>query len=115
VLAPDDLAHAYNSATVGVVLSMTNPSLVPTEMLACALPTVDLDSASMGATFGPGGPIALAAFDPLALAGTVEALLDEGLERRAERLGAGLELAAARTWERAAEQVEAGLRSAVTG
>jgi glycosyltransferase involved in cell wall biosynthesis len=99
---------------VGVVLSMTNPSLVPTEMLACALPTVDLASDSMLATFGPDGPVGLSPFDPLALADTVEALLDEPLERRAERVGAGLELTAARTWDRAAEQVEAGLRAAAS-
>jgi glycosyltransferase involved in cell wall biosynthesis len=111
VLAPDDLAHAYNSATVGVVLSMTNPSLVPTEMLACALPTVDLAGASMLATFGAEGPVALAPFEPIGLADAVEGLLDEPLEARAERVGAGLELTAGRTWAHAAEQVERALSS----
>ncbi len=47
VLDREGLAHAYNSATVGVVLSTTNPSLVPTEMLACGLPVVDLASDAM--------------------------------------------------------------------
>jgi len=112
VLDGPALTHAYNSATVGLVLSMTNPSLVPTEMLACALPTVELAGPAMTATF-PDGPLELAAFDPLAIADGVERLLDEPLERRAERVAAGMELVAGRTWERAAEQVEAGLRAAL--
>jgi glycosyltransferase involved in cell wall biosynthesis len=112
VLDGEDLAHAYNSATVGVVLSTTNPSLVPTEMLACGLPCVDLESGGMLATFGAGGPISLAPFDPLAIADAIERLLDD-LELRMGHVRDGLELAATRTWPRAAEQVEAGLRRAI--
>jgi glycosyltransferase involved in cell wall biosynthesis len=111
VMAPDKLAHAYASAAVGMCLSMTNPSLVPTEMMACGLPVVDLDVPSMRDTFGADGPVELAAFDPLALCTAVERLLDD-LVLRADRSRAGTELAAGRTWARAAEQVEAGLRAA---
>jgi glycosyltransferase involved in cell wall biosynthesis len=112
VMAPDKLAHAYASAAVGMCLSMTNPSLVPTEMMACGLPVVDLDTPSMRDTFGAGGPVELAPFDPLALCTAIEKLLDD-LELRAERSRAGMELTAGRTWARAAEQVEAGLRAAL--
>jgi O-antigen biosynthesis protein len=111
VMAPDKLAHAYASAAVGLCLSMTNPSLVPTEMMACGLPVVDLDVPSMRGTFGAGGPVELAAFDPLALCAAIEKLLDD-IVLRADRSRAGTELAAGRTWARAAEQVEAGLRAA---
>ncbi len=112
VLEPDALAGAYNGATVGLCLSLTNPSLVPTEMLACGLPVVDVRSPSMLACFGEDGPVALADPDPLALAATVERLLDDLVER-AERTRAGLELVAPRTWSAAAEQVEAGLLAAL--
>ena len=44
-------------ATVGVVLSLTNPSLVGLEMMACGLPCVELASESMLATFGTDGPL----------------------------------------------------------
>jgi glycosyltransferase involved in cell wall biosynthesis len=112
VLTPGDLSLAYNSATVGIVLSLTNPSLVPTEMLACGLPVVDLAVDSMVATFGADGPIGLAAPDPVAIADEVERVMDD-LLLRGDRVRAGLELVAGRTWPRAAEQVEAGLREAL--
>lgn len=112
VLTPDALTHAYASATLGLVLSMTNPSLVPTEMLACGLPVVDLASDSMRATFGEDGPIALAAPHPVAIADALEGLLGDA-GARAERARGGLALAAGRTWAGAAQQVENGLRDAV--
>jgi len=112
VLGHDALAQAYAEATAGLVLSPTNPSLVPLEMLACGLPCVDLASDSMRATFGPDGPLLLAEPDPLALAGALERLLSDPQEREA-RAQAGLALARTRTWERAAAQVEEGLREAL--
>jgi glycosyltransferase involved in cell wall biosynthesis len=112
VLDPPALAHAYASSVVGLVASLTNPSLVPTEMLACGLPVVDVASDAMIATFGADGPIELSEPDPLRLADAVERLLDD-LVLRAERSRAGIELASTRTWDRAAAQVETGLREAV--
>ena len=106
------LAARYSHATVGVVISLTNPSLVPTEMLACGLPCVDVASDAMLSTFGREGPIVLAEPDPLAIADAVEALLDDPAERE-RRAAAGLELVAGRTWDAASAQVEAGLREAV--
>lgn len=112
VLDPAGLAHAYNSATVGLVLSLTNPSLVPTEMLACGLPVVDLATPSMLATFGADGPITLAAVDPVSIADALELVLDD-LLLRAEKSRGGAEYAAGRSWPGAAAQVEAGLRDAL--
>jgi glycosyltransferase involved in cell wall biosynthesis len=112
VLEPAQLAHAYASATVGLVLSMTNPSLVPQEMLACGLPCVDLAAEAMVATFGRDGPVTLAAFDPLAICAAIETLLDD-LALRAERSRAGTAWMAGRTWPAAAAEVELGLRAAL--
>jgi glycosyltransferase involved in cell wall biosynthesis len=113
VLSGEELAALYNRATIGVVLSMTNPSLVPTEMLACGLPVVDLASDAMRQTFGDDGPIALADFHPIALADTLAGLLDDPAQREA-RAAAGLALAGERTWPAAAEQVERVLLGWVT-
>jgi glycosyltransferase involved in cell wall biosynthesis len=112
VVAGADLARVYAEATVGIVLSMTNPSLVPTEMLACGLACVDLASPSMLATFGAEGPVALAAFDPVAVADAVERLLDDPQDR-ARRAREGLALVAGRTWDAAAASVERELRVAL--
>jgi hypothetical protein len=66
----------------------------------------------MLATFGADGPIELAQADPLHLTDAVERLLDD-LVLRAQRSRAGSELAEFRSWDRAAEHVEVGLREAL--
>jgi glycosyltransferase involved in cell wall biosynthesis len=112
VLSDAALAKAYSAATAGLVLSMTNYSLVPQEMLACGLPCVDLDRPSVVSAFGADGPVELAAFDPLEVASALERVIDDP-ELRERRARAGLALVAERTWEAAAEAVEAGLREAL--
>lgn len=113
VLAAGRLAELYSQASVGMVLSLTNPSLIALDMMASGLACVELASPSMLATFGADGPLALSPPEPLALCATIERLLDdEGLRERAARQGR--ELIATRTWAAAAEQVESGLRAAIT-
>ena len=112
LVSPAELAHRYCEATVGLCLSLTNYSLIPQEMMACGLPCVDLAGASPEAVFGQDGPIELAQPDPLAIADAVEALLEDR-ERWRRRSEAGLAFVANATWERAAGQVEEGLRAAL--
>ncbi|MBA3328990.1 MAG: glycosyltransferase family 4 protein, partial [Solirubrobacterales bacterium] len=112
VLGPGALAALYREATVGMVLSLTNYSLIAQEMLACGLACVELDTPSTRAAFGSDAPLELAPATVEGLIGALTRLLDDpGL--RARRSEAGLALVAPRTWSRAAEQVEAGLRAAV--
>jgi glycosyltransferase involved in cell wall biosynthesis len=113
VLEPAALARAYGEATVGVVLSMTNPSLIGPEMLACGLPVVELDAEAMRAGFGAGGPLLLAPLDPVGLADAIEELLDDPAQR-ARRAQQGVQLAAGRVWSAAAARIEAELREALT-
>jgi O-antigen biosynthesis protein len=112
VLEPERLASAYSSAAAGLVLSLTNPSLIPLEMMACGLPCVDAASAGMLATFGADAPISLAALDPIAVADALDELL---ADRRlgGQRSQDGIAWVAQRTWDTAAAQVEAGLRQAL--
>jgi O-antigen biosynthesis protein len=44
VRSPWELATLYSTCDVGLVLSLTNPSFVPFEMMACKCPVVDLKS-----------------------------------------------------------------------
>lgn len=110
ILDAPGVARAYAQATVGLVLSLTNHSLGAQEMAACGLPVVELRTPSTEAAFGD-SPITLADASPAALADALERLLTNRDERR-ERSEAGLRWAAPRTWEAAAEAVEAGLRAA---
>jgi O-antigen biosynthesis protein len=106
------LPPIYAEATVGLVLSMTNYSLVAQEMLSCGLPCVELDAPSVVKAFGRDGPVDFAPLDPVAIADTLERLLADPT-RRAERARQGETLRAQRTWDHAAAQVEAGLAAAI--
>jgi glycosyltransferase involved in cell wall biosynthesis len=107
ILDPPQVARAYAEASAGLVLSLTNHSLVAQEMVACGLPAVELDTASTRAAFGD-SPIELAEATPRALADALERVLDE----RGARSQAGLAWASTRTWDAAAAAVEAGLTAA---
>ena len=109
VLDAQGLAALYSRAGVGMALSLTNPSLIGLEMMACGLPCVELASESMLACFGTAGPLELADPDPLALCEALERLLDDR-QLRSRASEGGIELMAARTWPAAARQVEQGLR-----
>jgi glycosyltransferase involved in cell wall biosynthesis len=102
----------YAQATVGLVLSMTNYSLVAQEMLACGLPCVELDAPSVVQAFGRDGPVDFAPLDPVEIAAALERLLDDPA-LRARRAEQGARLRLERSWDHAAEQVEAGLRAAI--
>ena len=112
IRSPEELSWEYSEGTVGLVLSLTNYSLIPQEMLACGLPCVDLAGTSAEGVFGKDGPVALADFDPIALANVIERVMTDEAEWE-RRSQAGLAFVADRTWDRAALQVEAGLRDAV--
>lgn len=55
VLTPTELADRYRRSDLGLCFSLTNPSLVTLEMMACGLPCIDLASESMRTTFGGRG------------------------------------------------------------
>jgi glycosyltransferase involved in cell wall biosynthesis len=110
LLTPEQAADAYAAATVGIVLSLTNHSLVAPEMLACGLPAVELRGPGTEQAFAD-APIELAEPAPHALADALERLLDDPAER-ARRAEAGLRWAGPRTWGAAADVLISALRSA---
>lgn len=112
VLGTDELARTFSQATAGLVLSMTNYSVIPQEMLACGLPVVELAGYSGEGIFGADGGVTFADFDPLAIAGALEGLLADR-EAWQQQSEAGIAWARGRTWDQGAEQVEAGLRDAL--
>jgi O-antigen biosynthesis protein len=112
VVPESGLPAIYAEATVGLVLSMTNYSLVAQEMLSCGLPCVELDAPSVVKAFGRDGPVDFAPLDPIAIADALERLLDDA-DLRAARARGGETLRAQRTRDHAAGQVETGLRAAI--
>jgi O-antigen biosynthesis protein len=98
VVPESGLPAVYAEATVGLVLSMTNYSLVAQEMLSCGLPCVELDAPSVVKAFGRDGPVDFAPLDPIAIADALERLLADP-DLRAARARGG--------------EVEAGLRAAI--
>jgi glycosyltransferase involved in cell wall biosynthesis len=112
VASPEQLAWLYSQATVGLSLSLTNYSLVGLEMLGCGLPCVDLAGFSSETVYGENGPVELVDVDPIAIADAAERLMNEP-DLWGRRSREGLEFVRGRTWERAAREVEAGLREAL--
>ncbi len=112
VVSPRELAWAYSEATVGLVLSMTNYSLIPQEMMACGLPCVDLAGPNNELVYGADGPVELAAFTPMAIADALQRLLEDS-DRWRSHSRAGQEFVADRSWAAAAAQVERGIRAAL--
>jgi glycosyltransferase involved in cell wall biosynthesis len=112
VLTPPQLARLYSEATAGLCLSMTNFSLMPKEMLACGLPCVELAGVSAESIFGAEGPLDLAPLEPRAIADALERLILDR-ERSARLSRKGIEFVGSHTWERATDEVEAGLRHAL--
>lgn len=109
-IAPERLSWVYSEATVGIAYSLTHGSLVPSDMLACGLPVVDLEGFSTASEHAGTGLVELVPFDPIAAADAIERLLDDPAER-ARRSRAGRAHIAAWTWDVAVDRVEEGLRA----
>jgi glycosyltransferase involved in cell wall biosynthesis len=83
VLNHQELLEMYNEATVGLVISLTNYSLIPNEMMACGLPVVDLDTECLRDLYESGTDIILASPTPRAMADAIISLLgNPGLRSR---------------------------------
>jgi glycosyltransferase involved in cell wall biosynthesis len=110
IMEPAALAELYNRATVGLVLSLSNYSRMPKEMMACDLPVVDLDHPSVVSVFGSGGDvISLCRPDPISIADRLAGLLDDH-EKRTTIAASAREFVSGMTWSAAAVQIEEALR-----
>ncbi len=113
ILNTDELAELYASATLGLVISSTNPSLMPPEMMASGCPVVDIDLAPNHflVTHGKTGLLAASEPQPLAQA-LLTVLNDEPLRQRL--ITAGLAHAQTLRWESSAREVEKALLKLAT-
>jgi O-antigen biosynthesis protein len=109
VVPPKKLAALYRRASIGLVFSMTNLSLVDQEMMAAGLPVVELNRENVSASLGRSGDLTLLAKPtPEGVADALERLLDHR-EEAAEMAARAKAFVEGHTWRHAAEQVEAAL------
>lgn len=111
ILSGDRLASLYREATVGVVFSATNHSLVNKEMMACALPVIDLDIDTVRSIF-PEDVLAFAKPTPEGIADALEMLLKEPQERERLRRN-GLSYVRGLSWEKSARMIEGAIKERV--
>lgn len=108
VASPTDLAHLFQKADVGLVFSATNYSLVPQEMMACALPIVELKGDNTTCIF-PDDTVTLAEPHPSAIADGLEALLRDPARREAQAKAAS-DWVSQFSWSASAKLVESALQ-----
>lgn len=106
VASTAELAALFRKADIGVVFSATNYSLVPQEMMACALPIVELDGNNTRAIY-PEDVVTWAEPDPYAIAAAIRALLEGD---RARQVDAALEWVSSFSWEKAGASVEEAMQ-----
>lgn len=105
IVPPARLRELYAEATVGLSLSLTNYSLIPTEMMGCGLPVVELRGRACEGVFGDDGSvITLADDDSADIANKICELLDDP-ERREHLAAEGMRFCAEHPWSTASETV----------
>ena len=108
MLSQDELAILFSSCDVGLVLSLTNPSFVPLEMMACRCAVVETASERLEGVLTHGRDAWLAKPTPNAIADGIVQLLEDTKLR--ERI---VENAYQRTrtmnWRQSVRQIEAVL------
>lgn len=112
MLSPTELGQLYNRCIAGLVLSATNVSLVPLEMLGSGCVPVVNDAEHTRLVLA-NDEVEWSTATPWALAESLTALVDAPpavREARARAAAASVEDA---SWERAGDQVLAAIRSAV--
>jgi len=105
VLAPTELADRYRRSDLGLCFSLTNPSLVTLEMMACGLPCIELASEPMRATFGGRGAPLLCRPSAGEIATRIQSLLVDSAAY-AELRNRCLEVARSHHWEPVVSLVE---------
>ncbi len=115
LLTDNELATLFSSADVGLVLSLTNPSFVPLEMMACRCAVVEIASERMDGVLTHGHDAWLSEPVPEAIAaGIVRLLVDHELCEHL--IGNAYHRTRNMNWRDSARQIEAVLlRHAATG
>jgi glycosyltransferase involved in cell wall biosynthesis len=110
----DELATLYSSCDIGVVFSLTNPSLVPLEMMACRCALVEVNSERMEGIATHRHDAWLADPEPSAVADGIVKLLEDDTLREGLVQNA-YERTRVMDWRNSVRQIEAVLLRESTG
>lgn len=102
-VAVKDLPDLYSQCDAALVLSLTNLSLLPLELMACGCPVVSNRGANAEWLLNDGNAV-LADATPEALSEALLALLQDG-NRRKQLVEASLQFAASTSWDKEAAKV----------
>tara|TARA_B100000674_G_scaffold261392_1_gene215622 strand:- start:2890 stop:6342 length:3453 start_codon:yes stop_codon:yes gene_type:complete len=105
ILDANALATLYRQCTIGFVLSGTNYSLVPNEMMACGLPVVDIDAEHTRVSYQPDTAV-LAEATPAGLAAALSRLLNDATFRE-DAADSGLAATEHLEWDTSNQLIEA--------
>ena len=111
ILDASALANLYRECTIGFVLSGTNYSLVPNEMMACGLPVVDIDAEHTRLSYQPGTAV-LAEASPAGLACALSRLLNDATFRE-NTASAGRAATANLHWDASNKRIESFIQEAL--
>jgi len=111
ILGAEALATLYRKCTIGLVLSGTNYSLVPNEMMACGLPVVDIDAEHTRLSYEPETAV-LAEPTPEGLASALSRLLNDALFHEATAK-AGLAATEHLAWDESNKLIEAFMQKSL--
>ncbi|MDO6352487.1 rhamnan synthesis F family protein [Synechococcus sp. YX-04-1] len=111
ILDADALANLYRQCAVGFVLSGTNYSLVPNEMMACGLPVVDIDAEHTRVSYQPNTAV-LAEATPVGLASALSRLLNDASFREITAR-AGLAATEQLTWDGSNKVIETFIQASL--
>jgi glycosyltransferase involved in cell wall biosynthesis len=111
ILDANGLANLYRHCTIGFVLSGTNYSLVPNEMMACGLPVVDIDAEHTRLSYEKETAV-LAEPTPIGLANALCRLLNDASfrERTTTR---GLAVTANLNWDASNKLIESFIQESL--
>lgn len=113
ILKHGELCKLYNRASVGIVTSFTNYSLIPNEMMACGCAVVDLDTPCMRSVY-PAETVSLSLATPKELARATEILLLEK-DKRAAQVRSGLAYIDSISWSQSLSEIYSALQRYSSG
>lgn len=111
IISENGLADIYRGATIGIVFSATNYSLIPKEMMACGLPVIELSTESIRQEFDQ-DCIEMCPPDPVSIAKSICELLCN-TKKRSGLSAKGILAVKDSSWDDSVRNTEKAIKSRI--